>query len=81
MLIPQMNGSFLDARIDGCGVDIDSVELFENMSFVLDYDSADFNPILAGIRKRCLMSKQQKCARLRLDARISSFCLDADDRI
>lgn len=80
MLIPQMNSSFLDARIDSCGVDVDSVELFENMWFVLYRDSCDFNPILTGIRKRSLVPKQQKCAGLRLDARISSFCLYADNR-
>ena len=74
-----MNCSLFDAGIYGSLVDVDSVQLFENVLFVLDLDSADFDPTLAGIGERCLMPKQQEGAGLRFDARISAFCLHADD--
>lgn len=79
MLIPQMNSGLVDAGIYGRCIDVDSVELFENVRLLPDRDPADFDPTLAGIGKRRLVPEQQEGAGLRFDARISAFCLHADD--
>lgn len=61
-----MHGGLFDAQIDGCGSDVNSIKLYKNVCLVPDRGPSTFNPILAGIKKRSVVSEQQECAGLRL---------------
>lgn len=75
-----MNCGLVDARIDGRGVDVNSVELTKNVRLILDRHPADLDAILSRIGQCALVPKQQKGAGLGFDACIRALRLYAYDR-
>ena len=53
-----MNCGPVDTRIDGRGIDVDTVELIEDIRLVPDRDPADLDAVLARIGQRSLVPEQ-----------------------